>query len=517
MTAEVVVVGAGPIGLATAALLHAAGIDVRIVDRGSEPSRYSKATTVHPRTLEVLQAVRAPGGSVADLMVAAGRKLPATHFGLLPQLLDYRGLDTEFPYVLMIPQAVTEGILAGHLAAQGIAVRRGAELCRLEQDADRVRLHLRSAGREETVVSRFVVGADGARSTVRRELGVGFPGTEPTLCGFVGDVELRRPPGEPHFWDAARGTLNVLPLPGGRYRVFGVEAADTGLTPAQVRARRDVPVDRAGLRASMTRIAGTDYGLGTVFWGSRNTDTTRHAERVRAGRVFLAGDAAHIHLPAGGQGLNVGVQDAANLAWKLAAEVRGWAPAHLRSGTASYEAERLPVARRLAANTLAQSAVAMTFSPANAELRRMLGEFIAHQGDTAAELTGWLSGLDVHYPAGPPPEGRRLPPLPLARGSLHDALRVHRFLLVGFGGRDVGDAALAGIDRTLVEPATTPGQWCGLAFGLVRPDGHLARGWPAECSTADIAAGVAHWTTATTQCRSAPPGNRDGSPGVLEA
>ncbi|HEX7304511.1 FAD-dependent monooxygenase [Lentzea sp.] len=489
---DVGVIGAGPIGLATAALLHAAGIDVAVFERGTGTSPHSKATTMHPRTLEVLQAIRTPdGGSVTDALVAAGTALSATHFGLLPELLDYRGLDTEFPHVLMIPQVITERILADHLTACGVPVHLGTEVRGIAQGADEVRLELHRAGRDETAVSRFAIGADGARSTVRRALGIGFPGTDPTLCGFVGDVELRRPPAEPHFWDATRGTLNVLPLPGGRYRVFGVDRDDTGLTPAQVRVRRDEPVDRETLRAAMIRIAGTDHGLGTVFWGSRNTDTTRHAERVRCGRVFLAGDAAHIHLPAGGQGLNVGLQDAANLAWKLAAEIRGRAPEHVRTGNASYEAERLPVARRLAANTLAQAAVSMTFTPANAELRRLLGALLARDGDTAASLRGWLSGLDVRYPEG----GLRLPPLPLPGGTVHHRLRPDRFLLVGLAGRVVGAALLDGADHPFVDTATTTASWQDHAYVLVRPDGHLAQAWPAGTPASAVAAGVARWTT----------------------
>ncbi|MEV5434399.1 FAD-dependent monooxygenase [Streptomyces sp. NPDC052701] len=238
-----------------------------------------------------------------------------------------------------------------------------------------------------------------------------------------------------------------MPLPDGAFRVLGVEAASTGLDPRTVRLRREEPLDTEAPRTSMVRITGDDWGPRTMRRGSRNTDTTRHAEHNRVGRVFLVGDAAHIHLPAGGQGLNAGAQDAANPVWKFATEVQGRASKHPRTGPHSYEAERLPVARRpspvarrLAANTLAQDAASMNFTAANAALRDLLGELIDQRGDTVATLVGCLSGLEVHYPApagaAHPLEGHRTPDLMTERGRLHSLL-APRHLLVGLDGRAV--------------------------------------------------------------------------------
>ncbi|PRY39012.1 FAD binding domain-containing protein [Umezawaea tangerina] len=268
MTADVVIVGAGPVGMSAAALLDAAGVAVELVDlaAGVNP-HYSRATTVHPRTLEVLRGVRgSTSGSIVERMVEQGTRLPMTHFGLLTRLLDYRGLDTEFPFVLMIPQARTEGLLADHLGERGVPIHRGVEVVDLEQDERGVRLTTRRGGRTDFLEAPFVVGADGARSAVRGILGVPFPGSEPSMCGFVADVELDRPPSHPHLWQVGKGTLNALPLPDGAFRVFGTEARDTGLDPQTVRRRRDEPLDIDALRASMRRIAGDDWGVRAMRW-----------------------------------------------------------------------------------------------------------------------------------------------------------------------------------------------------------------------------------------------------------
>ncbi|RSM44922.1 hypothetical protein DMA12_15430 [Amycolatopsis balhimycina DSM 5908] len=486
--------------MATAALLDAAGIAVDVLEQTERPSDRSKATTVHPRTLEVLRSVRSGSISLADRMVAAGTPLPATHFGLLPELLDYRNLDTPFPFVLMLPQADTEAMLAAHLAARGVPVSRGVRVDHIAGEGDAVRLSCGGPGGAHARTAQWVVGADGARSTVRRALGIGFPGTEPTLCGFIADVELDAPPAHPHLWNAATGSLNALPLPSGGFRVFGCAARDTGLDPVAVRERRARPLARGELRELMTAIAGTDWGLRKVIWSSRNTDVTRHVERNRLGRVLLVGDAAHIHLPAGGQGMNVGIQDAANLAWKLAAEIHGWAPTRVVTGAQSYQAERLPIARRLADNTLAQAAISMTFSPAGAALRRLLGDLIAQGGDAAGGIAGWLSGLDVHYPppgGAHPLAGHRVPDLSTEHSSLHALLAPDRFVLAAFGG-PVPEVPVSTAPAATVVPAATAKKWAGLTLGLVRPDGHLADGWPRHPTPETLRSAVACWTQATS-------------------
>ncbi|MFI2207083.1 FAD-dependent monooxygenase [Streptomyces sp. NPDC020192] len=191
-----------------------------------------------------------------------------------------------------------------------------------------------------------------------------------------------------HRWYRETGNVSVLPLTDGLYRVFGTEAADTGLTAEQVRERRARPLPLAELRATLRRITGTDCGVRAAAWISQATDSTRHADRYRSGRVLLAGDAAHIHLPAGGQGLNAGLQDATNLAWKLAAEHHGWAPDALVDGVSDYDRERRPVSALLAANALAQGPLMNTFTPAGEALRALFSDLIARGGAVQQVLEG---------------------------------------------------------------------------------------------------------------------------------
>ncbi|WP_433859634.1 FAD-dependent monooxygenase [Streptomyces kronopolitis] len=490
MSTEVIVAGGGPVGLLTAALLDAAGVSVEVLESKSGQSEYSKASAMHPRTLEVLTLLRTDGGRrLSDVLVPLGRTQRATHFAALPALLDYSGLDTPYPFLLVIPQATTERVLAEHLRRRGVPVRHGHEVTGFTQDEHGVRVSVNGGVRE----ARYLVGADGARSLVRREAGIDFPGTPPTTVGFVADVTLADPPDRVrHFWDHRVGQASIIPFPDGWCRVFGTLAEDTGLTPEQVRTRQSQPLTVDEVRAALGRVAGTDHGLREARWLSRAGDTTRQAARYRRNRVFLAGDAAHVHFPAGGQGMNIGMQDAANLAWKLAAEIQGRAPSLIVDGPASYERERAPVAARLAANTLAQGALFTTFTPAGAALRDLMSELIAKRGETADDLAAWLSGLGHAYPpaaTGHPWEGRRAPDFALADGSVHRRLAVDRFLLADF----TPDAAYGQLRPHGVEVVRAR-PWSGLSAALIRPDGHIARAWTAPDVTG-VSAELEAWTT----------------------
>lgn len=487
MTVDVIVVGGGPVGLMTAALLDAAGVRVEVYERDREPSRESRATTMHPRTLEVLTMLELDGRRISDVLVAQGKQVPRAHFAMLPDKLDYRGLDTPFPFVLMVPQWQTEDVLAGYLRGRGVPVHRGAEVTGVVQSADEVWIDVGESRR----AARYVVGADGAHSVVRKAAGIEFVGSTPTVIGFAADVSLTEPVAEPrYFWRHTAGHAAVVPLSGNRIRVFGTEAADTGLTAGQVRARSAEKLTLAELSTALTRICGTDFGVHSPTWMSRSSNSGRHATRYRDGRVLLVGDAAHVHLPAGGQGLNVGLQDAANLAWKLAAEVHGWAPDRLRAGDSGYDGERRPIAERLVANTMAQDALMHTFTPGGAALREMFSGLIARGGEVAAELAGWMSGLTHHYPR---PDGAHLlagtkaPDLALADGTLLRALRPDRFLLLDF----TGDRPAVGTARVEVVAAQRPAAWDGVRAALIRPDGHVAH---ATETSAGLAEEIAAWT-----------------------
>ncbi|MFG2490243.1 FAD-dependent monooxygenase [Streptomyces caniferus] len=490
MSVDVIVAGGGPVGLLTAALLDAAGVSVEVLERKAGRSELAKATTMHPRTLEVLTLLRTEDDRrLSDLLVALGHPLPQAHFAVLPAGLDYTRLDTPYPFVLMVPQTTTEQVLADHLRRRGIPVHYGHDVTAFTQTADGVRVTVNGRVRE----AGYLVGADGARSLVRRQAGIDFRGTPPSMVGFVADVTLTDPPdGVVHHWDHRHGQLSVIPLPDGNHRVFGTEAADTELTPDQVRARQAQAPTVDALRANLRRMTGGDHGLREVRWQSTANDTTRHAANYRSNRVFLAGDAAHVHLPAGGQGLNVGLQDAANLAWKLAAEIHGWAPAAITEGAAGYESERAPVAAELAGNTLAQAALMTTFTPAGAALRDLMSALIAKGGETADDLAGRLSGLGLSYapPApGHPLDGCRAPDLALADGTLHRRLAVDRFLLADF----TPGAVFTPLGSARVEVARAL-PWSGLSAALIRPDGYIARAWTAP-DVEEVAAAVRAWTT----------------------
>ncbi|MFD8364719.1 FAD-dependent monooxygenase [Streptomyces hygroscopicus] len=497
MAVDVIVAGGGPVGLMTAALLDAAGISVEVYERNTEPSRQSRGSTVHPRTLEVLTMLDAGDGRrISDVLVAQGKRVRQAHFATLRAKLDYHDLDTPFPFVLMLPQWRTEHALAEYLRTRAVPVHYGADVTDVEQSADEVRI--RAAGMSRT--ARYLVGADGAHSMVRKAASIGFTGDLPTMVGFVADVRLaEHVPGAQYFWNHEAGHASVVPLAEDMTRVFGVEAADTGLTADQVRRRQAEPLTLAELSRVLRAVCGTDFGVHSPSWLSRVSNTTRHAERYRTGRILLVGDAAHVHLPAGGQGLNVGLQDATNLAWKLAAEVHGWAPERLITGEAGYDRERRPVAEGLVASTQAQDALMHNFSRAGAALREMFCGFIERRGEVAAELSAWMSGLGVGYPrpdGAHPLVGAKAPDLALAEGNgtLLRALRPDRFLLLGF----TGDADLAGLGSARVQVTTahrhTSGRdraWETVRAALIRPDGHVAY---ATESGDGLAEAIAEWT-----------------------
>ena len=504
---DVMVVGGGPVGMMAAALLDTAGIQVEVFERNTEPSRQSRGSTMHPRTLEVLTMLETSDGRrVSDVLVAQGKPVSGTHYATLPDLLDYRDLDTPFPFALMIAQWRTEAALAELLRARAVPVHYGAGVTDVVQDEDEVRVRVGGTWHR----ARYLVGADGAHSLVRKAAGIEFPGTTPTVVGFVADVRLARPPQHAtHLWHQDAGLASVVPLTDTITRVFGVKAGDAGLDAEQVRARQAEPLTVAELADSLARISGQDFGLFSASWLSRSSNSGRHASAYRSGRILLAGDAGHVHLPAGGQGFNVGLQDATNLAWKLAAEVTGWAPDRLITGPSSYDAERRPVATRLVRDTQAQDALMHTFSATGAALRAMFSDFIAQRGEVSHQLAGALSGLAVAYPrpeGADPLVGTRAPDLALTRGSVLRALRPDRFLLLDL----TTDAALAGFGSAHVEVRTAPAPtgsrraaWDGVQAALIRPDGYIAHVAP---SPAGLAEAIAAWTEPATRTLTAAQG-----------
>jgi 2-polyprenyl-6-methoxyphenol hydroxylase-like FAD-dependent oxidoreductase len=377
----VVVVGAGPVGLWTAAELALGGVPVVILERAMERSPHSKALGVQPRTLEVL-AMR----GLAQPFVDEGRPITQWHFGMLANRLDYQQLDTPFPYMLAIPQLRTEQLFEQRTAELGVRIRRGHTVTGLDQDDDVVLLHVQGPDGPYTLATRYVVGADGVGSAVRTVAGIAFPGTDTTAYHYLGEVHVTETPVVSA--QNEHGAFISVRLADGRYRFAGTDPHDTD-GPG--------PLTMDALRATVTRVAGTDFGMHDPAWLSRFGNATRLAEQYRKGRVLLAGDAAHRHVPAGGVGLNVGVQDAMNLGWRLAAVTRGDADPSLLDG---YHEERHAVGEDLIEHTMAQAALITATTPEAMALRSLLNRMLADVPELASTLARKLAALDVAYQDG---------------------------------------------------------------------------------------------------------------------
>ncbi|EPH42876.1 putative aromatic compound monooxygenase YhjG [Streptomyces aurantiacus JA 4570] len=466
---HVLIAGAGPVGLWLAAELRLGGARVTVLEPRTAPSPHSKALTVHPRTLEVLDS-----RGVVEPFLAEGLRLPTGHFASLDDRLDFAVLDTPYPFTLALPQARTEALLEEHARGAGADIRRGHRLTGLAEHPSGVRAEVAGPEGAYEVEAAYVVGCDGTRSTVREAAGIGFPGSEATVWGWLGDVVLDTPPDRTQFSvGTPRGGLMCVPLPGGVHRFVGHMPEDK---------QQDWPGELTfeELRAKVVRITGDDFGMRDPRWLSRFGNAARQAETYRKGRVLLAGDAAHMHFPAGGVGLNVGVQDAANLGWKLAAVVRGDAPGELLD---SYHRERHPVGAELIASTRAQTALMTAYSGDGLALRQVLSGAIAAVPEFSRRLAESLSGLSVAYAAvddAHPLTGRRAPNLQLADGTaLFALLRAGRHVLLDLTGTGHAEGPSPDVvvhEGPLAEPHP---DWAGVGSALIRPDGHVARVWDA--------------------------------------
>ncbi|MFE1929654.1 FAD-dependent monooxygenase [Streptomyces sp. NPDC059474] len=509
---DVVVVGAGPVGLLLAAELRLVGVDVTVIERAAARSPHSKALTLHPRSLEVL-AMR----GLAGPFVREGVPVPTGHYGGLPVRLDFSVLDTRFPYTLVLPQLRTEQLLEERLRKLGGEIRWEHRALEVRQDADGAEVDVAGPDGTYTLRTAWVVGCDGAGSTVRGSAGIDFPGTSATTTGFLGDVVLDAPPSVPSV-DNEHGGFLVVPLADGHHRIAGTTGESLAI-PA------DQPLTFDELRRYVRQVAGTDFGMRAPRWLSRFGNASRQAARYRDGRVLLAGDAAHMHMPMGGQGLNVGLQDAFNLGWKLAAVCQGRAPEGLLD---TYHAERHPVGAALLENTRAQTVLGAAHTADVRALRSVFGRLLAAHPAVNRQFAGELSALDVAYgpavgksgeavetgePGGAGEQagaaergeagggrslvGTRAPDLGLAGApepSLYPLLADGRFVLLhldpgGDAGRGTPDGPGAADARAAAEtiagspdrirtvtarPTTAHDGWAGRSMVLVRPDGHVA-------------------------------------------
>ncbi|MCW0215511.1 MAG: rifampin monooxygenase [Pseudonocardia sp.] len=451
---DVIVAGAGPTGLMLAAELRLHGVHVLVLEKDAEPTPVVRSLGLHARSVEVMDQ-----RGLLERFLALGTQHPVGgFFAAIPARAPDR-LDTAHPYTLGIRQTVTDRLLAEHAVEVGVGIRRGCEVVALCQDDHGVSVELADGTR---LRSRYLVGCDGGRSAVRRLLGVGFPGEPARVETLLGEMELTAE------WDTVTAVMaevrktqlrfGVMPLGDGLFRVVVPAAGVTG--------DRGVPPTLEEVRRQLRATAGTDFGVHSPRWLSRFGDGTRLAERYRSGRVLLAGDAAHIHPPTGGQGLNLGVQDAFNLGWKLAAEIVGWAPDGLLD---TYESERRPVAADVLDTTRAQMEL-LSLEPGARAVRRLVTELMGFD-DVNRYLIEKIIAIGIRYDLGEGHEllGRRLRDIGLERGRLYAQMHAGRGLLLDQTGRL---SAAGWADR--VDHLVDVSEELDVPAVLLRPDGHVA-------------------------------------------
>ncbi|HEV7450173.1 MAG TPA: FAD-dependent monooxygenase [Pseudonocardiaceae bacterium] len=514
----VIVVGAGPTGLMLAGELALAGVAVEVLEKQTAPSGQSRGGGVNPRSAEVL-ATRGLIDAVTDRAIP--RENTGGHFAHLPVALDTRPWRTRYPGGLLIPQNRLEQVLEDHLAGLGVTVRRGTELTGLDTASDEgVTAAVRGPGGRYRLRGRYLVACDGGHSTVRKLTGVAFPGRAGTLAAVSADIELTsRSATVPRSVDH----ISQLTCTGGGYWMLlhplDHPAEDSGLYrvvfggPEQAHLPRAAPVSPGEVTRALAAVHGTQTQLGRLRWGTRFSDASRQVADYRVGRVIFAGDAAHIHSPIGGQGLNLGLQDAVNLGWKLAAYAHGSAPDGLLD---SYHTERHPVAARVIATARAQTV--LMNPPPDADdllaLRAIVGD-LARLPDANRYLAGLMSGLDICYDLGDPdPDpllGARMPDLDLRTTQgittrISTLLRTGRGLLLQLGDTGATVPLPAGVDRLAARSVSPTGSHAdhpaigkdtGAATDvhtvpvLIRPDGYVC--WVGATPEASPAAALKRW------------------------
>lgn len=476
----VVIAGGGPTGLMLAAELALAGTDVAIVERrASQDLAGQRAGGLHSRTIEVLDQ-----RGIADRFLSQGQIAQIVGFAWIR--LDISDFPSRHPYGLALRQKHIERILAGWADELAVPVYRGQEVTGFAQDGTGVDVEL-ADGR--SLRAQYVVGCDGGRSVIRKAAGIEFPGSDPTTSTLIAEVELDQEP----EWGVRRDATGI--------QAFSKLADGTGagvLVSEQHVGQAGEPTLR-DLSDALTAVYGTDYGVRSPTWISRFTDSTRQAATYRQGRALLAGDAAHVHPPVGGQGLNVGVQDAVNLGWKLAQVVSGTSPESLLD---TYHAERHPVAARVLANTMAQGELLRPGERVDA-LRDIMSELL-RMDEPRQRIGAMMSGLDVHYDLGEghPLLGRRMPDVDLVTASgplrLSGLLHDGRPVLLNLGAP--GSLGVAGwADRLRLVDAAYDGGWelpvlgavAAPAAVLIRPDGHVA--WVGDGTELGLQDALTRW------------------------
>jgi 2-polyprenyl-6-methoxyphenol hydroxylase-like FAD-dependent oxidoreductase len=487
----VVIAGGGPAGMMLAAELALAKVDVAVVERRRDHVLVgSRAGGFHSRTIEVLDQ-----RGVADRFLAEGQAAQASVFGTT--VLDMSDFPTRHPYSLGIWQNQIERIMAAWIGELPVRILYGSEVTGFAQDDAGVDVELSDG---QSLRARYLVGCDGGRSLVRKAAGIEFPGWDATRSNLIAEVEVTE---EPEL-GIRRDDIGIHGISRLEYEIRDGEIVymDGGPVRVMVTERQLTTAGEPTLRdlsEALIDVYGTDFGIHDPTWISRFTDTTRQAAAYRAGRVLLAGDSAHVHYPAGGQGLSLGVQDAMNLGWKLAQVVNGTSPDSLLD---TYQDERHPVAARALRHTMAQTAL-----QGPADRMKALADVVselATMDEPRKLLAGIVSGLDIHYDLGDghPLLGRRMPDLDLvtAGGPLRvfELLHAAKPVLLDLG--EPGGLDIAGwADRVRLIEAEYAGPWELPVLGavtaptavLIRPDGYVA--WVGEDTDLGLTDALTTW------------------------
>ncbi len=478
---QVVIAGGGPTGLMLAGELALARVDVAVVERReSQDLAGLRAGGLHIRTIEVLDQ-----RGIADRFLSQGQMVHRAPFARIA--LDTSDLPTRHNYFLALWQIHIERILTEWISELGVPTYRGCEVTGFVQDDTAVDVEL-SDGR--SMGTEYLVGCDGGRSLIRKKSGIDFPGWDPSTSYLIAEIETAEEP----EWGVRRGKTGISAIA----KLEDGKPARCVLNEQQVRQGGEPTI--GDIRDALIAGYGTDYGLRNATNISRFTDMTRQAARYRERRVLLAGDAAHVHSPVGGQGLNLGVQDAVNLGWKLAQVIHGTSPESLLD---TYHAERHPAGARVLRNTMAITAIDRSDDRCEA-LRTMMSELLLEKAETRKQYLAMMAGLDVRYDLGEghPVLGRRMPDLDLVTANrplrVFSLLHHARPVLLNFGepgGFAIGQWA----DRVQLIDANCGGPWELPAIGvvtaptavLIRPDGYVA--WVGEVSQLGLAEALTTW------------------------
>jgi 2-polyprenyl-6-methoxyphenol hydroxylase-like FAD-dependent oxidoreductase len=480
----VVIAGGGPTGMMLAAELTLAKVDVAIVERQANRDRMgSRAGGLHSRTIEVLDQ-----RGIAERFLSEGKVMQVAGFAFNP--LDISDFPTRHNYGLALWQVHIERILAAWVDELSVPIHREREVTGFVQDDTGVDVELADGS---SLRAQYLVGCDGGRSLIRKQAGIEFPGWDPSCSYLIAECDMAEEPA----WGIRRGDKGI--------NAIGKRDERAGVVLIEPHVRQGDEPTLEELRAALIAVYGTDYGVHNVTFLSRFTDATRQAASYRERRVLLAGDAAHVHAPAGGQGLNIGVQDAVNLGWKLAQVVHGTSPETLLD---TYQAERHPIGARVLKTTMAQTALNRGDERTEA-LRETISDLLK-MDEPRKRYAGMMSGLDIHYDLGTghPLLGRRMPDLDLLTESgpqrVFALLHAARPVLLNLGepgALDIGPWA----DRVQSVDARYAGAWelpvlgavAAPTFVLIRPDGYVA--WVGEGTHLGLREALGTWFGAAQQ------------------